>query len=79
MKSSDWLDMSTAPLNDYGKRYGPAILIWDKTTNTPVCAYFDPRASFEERGSGPGWIVNEGDRVIAHQDALAWMTVISPW
>jgi len=81
MKSSDWQDMKTAPLNPYGQRWGPAILIWDRATRSPISAYFDPWADYKDRDLGPGWVVNDGigDSIIAPEDAAAWMPIAVPW
>lgn len=81
MKSSDWQPMNTAPLNPYGKPWGPAILIWEKATGTPVSVYFEPWHGYENRDCGPAWIVNDGvgDQPIAPEDAAAWMPIALPW
>jgi len=80
MNSSDWCPMQSAPLNPCGERWGPAVLIWDRATETPVSAYFDPWHGYEDRDGGPAWIVNDGvgDSVIAPEDAEAWMPIESP-
>ena len=81
MESSDWHDIKNAPLNLYGKRFGPVILIWNRATRSPVSAYFDPMAIFEDSDTGPGWVVDDGigDSIIAPEDAAAWMPVAVPW
>lgn len=81
MKSNDWRGMDSAPLNPYGKPWGPPILIWDRATRTPVSAYFEPWHTYTDRDCGPAWIVNDGvgDSVIAPEDAAAWMPIAVPW
>ena len=81
MKSSDWQPMETAPLNPYGKPWGPKVLIWDRATNAPVAAYFEPWHGYKDRDCGPGWVVCDGvgDSAIAPEDAAAWMPIASPW
>lgn len=80
MKGSDWKPIDTAPLNPYGKRWGPVILIWDRATGTPVSAYFDPWHGWESRDCGPAWIVHDGvgDTAVAPEDAVAWMPIVEP-
>jgi len=38
-------------------------------------------AFFEDRDTGPGWVVDDGigDSIIAPEDAAAWMPVAVPW
>lgn len=81
MKSNDWRGMDSAPLNPYGKPWGPPILIWDRATRTPVSAYFEPWHGYKDRDCGPAWIVDDGvgDSVIAPEDAAAWMPIAVPW
>ena len=80
MKSSDWLPMDTAPLNKYGDRWGPVILIWCKAIPAPVAAYFDPWFEYQDQDCGPGWICHDsvGDSVIAPEDAAGWMEIAAP-
>lgn len=81
MKSDDWQPMETAPLNPYGKPWGPPVLIWDSATGTPISAYFEPWHGYKDRDCGPAWVVNDGvgDSAIAPEDALAWMPIAAPW
>ena len=81
MRSTDWQPMETAPLNPYGKPWGPPVLIWDRATRTPISAYFEPWHGYKDRDCGPGWVVNDGvgDSVIAPEDAAAWMPIGAPW
>lgn len=53
MKSDDWQPMETAPLNPYGKPWGPPVLIWDRATETPISAYFEPWHGYKDRDCGP--------------------------
>ena len=80
-EADKWQPMETAPLNPYGKPWGPAILIWDAATKTPVSVYFDPWFGYKDRDCGPGWVVNDGigDSVVAPEDALGWMPIAAPW
>ena len=81
MKSSDWMSMDTAPLNDYGKPWGPTIMIWDAATESPVSVHFDPWFSYKDRDCGPAWVVNDGigDSAVAPEDAMAWMPIAAPF
>lgn len=81
MKSTDWQPMDTAPLNPYGKPWGPSVLIWDKATRGPVSVHFEPWFGYQDRDCGPGWVVNDGigECVVAPEDAAAWMPIAAPW
>lgn len=81
MRSSDWQPMETAPLNPYGKAYGPTVLIWCTATATPLPAYYEPMHGWKCRDTGPAWIVDDGtgDAPIAPEDAAAWMPIAAPW
>lgn len=73
--------METAPLNPYGKPWGPVVLIWDRATRMPIAAYFEPWHSYKDRDCGPAWVVSDGvgDSAIAPEDAAAWMPIAAPW
>ena len=75
MKSSDWLPMESAPLNPYGKAFGPMVLIWCSAGNEPVSAWYEPSGGTD---NGPRWVMLNGD-VLADGDALAWMPIAAPW
>lgn len=81
MRSDDWLSMETAPLNPYGKPWGPVVLIWDRATRMPIAAYFEPWHGYKDRDCGPAWVVSDGvgDSAIAPEDAAAWMPIAAPW
>lgn len=75
MKSSDWQPMETAPLNPYGKAFGPMVLIWCSADNWPVACYFDCQGG---PNNGPRWVTSIGDE-LGEGDALAWMPIAAPW
>jgi hypothetical protein len=80
MKSEDWQSMETAPLNPYGKPWGPIVLIWDRATQSPVCAYFEPWHDYKDQDCGPAWVVSDGvgDSAIQPEDAAGWMDIAKP-
>lgn len=78
MRSSDWQPISTAPLNDYGKAWGPVILVWCTADGLPVAAYFDPQGGY--RDNGPRWVEAGGDcGEICIEDVSHWMPIAAPW
>jgi hypothetical protein len=77
MRSSDWQKMETAPLNPYGKAYGPIVLIWCRADDTPVAAYFDPQGSI--RDNGPRWVCADDGQEMFIEDATHWMPIAAPW
>lgn len=81
MRQDDWQPMETAPLNPYGKPWGPRVLIWDKAGEGPVSAYFNPWFHWQTRDCGPAWVVADGvgDNAIGPEDASAWMPIVAPW
>ena len=78
MKPTDWQPMETAPLNPYGKAYGPVILVWCGADNQPWPAYFEPRHDWKCRDIGPGWVIPDEGSAIAPEDAVAWMPIVGP-
>lgn len=81
MRSNDWQPMHNAPLNPYGERYGPTILVWLKADGNPWPAYYDPRHQWAGRDAGPAWIVpdDSDEPPIAPEDAGGWMPIAAPW
>ncbi len=80
MRSDDWLPMETAPLNPYGKAYGPTIMIWCRADDLPWPCYFDPTGSMVD--NGPRWRIADDARdedYIQPEDALAWQPIAKPW
>ena len=57
MRSDDWQPMETAPLNPYGKAFGPVVLIWCASDDHPWPAYFEPWHKWEHRDCGPAWVI----------------------
>ena len=80
MKSDDWLPMEAAPLNPYGRPWGPTVLIWDDATGTPVAASYDPWFGWPDDDCGPAWVLCDGDGTdaIKPQNAMAWMPIAVP-
>jgi len=76
MKSDDWQPMDTAPLNPYGKAYGPKVLIWDSASEEPVAAYYEPSGSDED--NKPRWVVASDGTEIPMENAVAWMPIAAP-
>jgi hypothetical protein len=74
MNSNDWLDISTAPLNSYGKAFGPQILVWCSDTEMPVCAYYDCQGWPDNRGC---FVKAETGREI--ENPSHWMAIARPW
>lgn len=79
MRSSDWLPMSSAPLNPYGKAFGPVVLIWCAADNHPWPAYFEPWHGWTTRDCGPAWVIPDEGGPMAPEDAVAWMPIAAPW
>lgn len=77
MKSDDWRDMDSAPLNPYGKAYGPKVMIWDAAGDEPVAAYYEPSGSDED--NKPRWVVASDGKEIPLENAVAWMPIAEPW
>ena len=79
MRAEDWFSMINAPLNDYGERYGPKVLIWCDADETPWSAFYDPAYNWEDRDVGPAWLILDQDGPpIAPEDAKAWMPIAAP-
>lgn len=77
MRSSDWQRIETAPLNPYGKPWGPVVLVWCTADNTPVAAYYDPQGG--HRDNGPRWVVASDDAgEILIEDVSHWMPIKAP-
>lgn len=79
MRSDDWQPMETAPLNPYGKAFGPVVLIWCASDDHPWPAYFEPWHKWEHRDCGPAWVIPDQAPPIAPEDAVAWMPIAAPW
>ena len=79
MKSSDWQPMETAPLNPYGKAYGPVVLVFCRGDANPWPAYFSPWHDWKHRDCGPAWVIPDQEPPIAPEDALGWMAIAAPW
>jgi hypothetical protein len=76
MKSDDWRDMDSAPLNPYGKAWGPKVMIWESAGNEPVAAYYEPCGSDED--NKPRWVVASDGTEIPLENAIAWMPIAAP-
>lgn len=76
MRSSDWQPMETAPLNPYGKAYGPNILIWCAADNNPVTCYYQPCGGID---NNPRWVCADDGSELGEGDAVAWMPIAAPW
>lgn len=77
MRSSDWRPIETAPLNPYGKAFGPTVLIWCAATPAePVACYYQPHGGPDNK---PQWIVAADGSEIADGDATHWMPIAAPW
>ena len=79
MRSSDWKRMDCAPLNEYGKAFGPIVQIWCRGDNLPWPAYYSPRYEWQHRDIGPAWVIPDQDPPIAPEDAVAWAPIAAPW
>lgn len=80
MRSDDWLPMETAPLNPYGKPWGPVILVWCDADERPWPAYFNPWYEWTHRDCGPAWVIPDQDGPpIAPENVTAWMPIAKPW
>lgn len=76
MRSSDWMPIETAPLNPYGKAWGPTILVWCTAVPGPVAAYFEPLGS--DNDNGPRWVCVDDGRELRLEDASHWMPIAAP-
>ena len=76
MRSSDWQPIETAPLNPYGKAWGPTILVWCTASASPVAAYYDPQGS--DNDNGPRWVESEQGQEVRIEDVTHWMPIAAP-
>ncbi len=75
---SEWQPIETAPLNDYGQRWGPVILILCSGDNLPWPAQFDPWYEWKNRDCGPAWVIPDQDTPICPDYATHWMPLPEP-
>ena len=76
MKSSDWRPIKSAPLNDYGKAYGPVILVWCTADDNPVAVQFNPQGG--QIDNGPQWQCVGDGKELRLEDASHWMPIEAP-
>ena len=68
----EWQPIETAPKNDAGECYGPAILIWNDAAQLPFACFW---------GASEGnWIDAEGTNMVPHRinDITHWMPLPEP-
>ena len=79
MNSSDWQPMNTAPMNPYGKAYGPTVLIWCRADNLPWPCFYSPLGNIQD--NGPRWVIQDRTANVEYidiEDAGAWMPIAAP-
>lgn len=74
----DWQPMETAPLNPYGKAFGPVVMICCDGDNYCWPAYFDPNYQWKYRDIGPAWVIPDQEPPIAPENAIGWAPMPLP-
>ena len=76
MRQDDWRPIDTAPLNPYGKAWGPIVLVWCTANEQPVAAWFDPQGSIND--NGPRWCTGDNAEEIGIEDVSHWVPIAPP-